>query len=620
MVNSLGSAFRTALAGGAISVVLSVPLLPAAAAENEEETVQALRYGVTLYHYYQQDYFNALTELMAAQELQALATHTDNAELLRGGISLSYGMDYVAENIFETLLTGTLDAPDRNQAWFYLGKMTWQRGQLDRAEAALSQMSKHYQGVFLDEANYLRASISLSRGDQLHATTMMHTIPEDSPWRYYLAYNLGAAEAAGDNWLGAVDYFQTLDVLRGGNDESKSLRDKAMNASGYAFMAAGQYEQALQAFTGTRLHGNQSDRALLGYGWAALELGDFERALPPWQMLNERSLMSASARESLIALPYAYEQMGHYAAALQGYEYAAESYATELELIDAATDAFTHGDLPTLLGLASEEELDQWMFDGAILPTGDHVPYLEHLMTQHHFQLAMRELEDLYHIDAQLRRASHRLAVLTHVDHHQKANWDQIVLDNRQQVLAEQQQALRDRFQALQSRFAAAEDGTDSLAFVTPTQRALWTRVQRAEALADSVNATTEQRELLALMRGLLIWQDNEDYPAQVWKVRRQLEELESLVALSAERVASVNLAVQTRNQKEFANRIAELEQRVFEKADQLERVIARAEIQLRQLAVAELQAQGRALVAGMGQSRLAVARLYDLASVEVSR
>ncbi|MEM6583808.1 MAG: hypothetical protein AAF699_21205, partial [Pseudomonadota bacterium] len=101
---------RSLLASAVTSVALCLPIYSKASSDDAEETVQALRYGVTLYHYYQQDYFNALTELMAAQELQALAMHADNAELLRGGISLSYGMDRVAENIFEELLTENLDA------------------------------------------------------------------------------------------------------------------------------------------------------------------------------------------------------------------------------------------------------------------------------------------------------------------------------------------------------------------------------------------------------------------------------------------------------------------------------------------------------------------------------
>ena len=53
-----GQGFRLALAFCAS--LISLPL--ASGHPRAEETVQALRYGVTLFHYYQQDYFNAPTD------------------------------------------------------------------------------------------------------------------------------------------------------------------------------------------------------------------------------------------------------------------------------------------------------------------------------------------------------------------------------------------------------------------------------------------------------------------------------------------------------------------------------------------------------------------------------
>ena len=98
------------------------------------QNVQSLRYGVTLFHFYQQDYFEALTELMVAQQLEQLDIHTANAELLRGGMSLSYGMDRVAEEVFQDLLAdqsssvSSQNYEDSGVAWFHLAKLAWRRG------------------------------------------------------------------------------------------------------------------------------------------------------------------------------------------------------------------------------------------------------------------------------------------------------------------------------------------------------------------------------------------------------------------------------------------------------------------------------------------------------------
>ena len=46
-------------------------------------TVQAPHYGDTLFHFYQDHHFTALTSLMVSQHFQRLSPHADEAEILR---------------------------------------------------------------------------------------------------------------------------------------------------------------------------------------------------------------------------------------------------------------------------------------------------------------------------------------------------------------------------------------------------------------------------------------------------------------------------------------------------------------------------------------------------------
>ena len=224
--------------------------------------VESLRYGTTLFYYFQQDYFNALTELMVAQQLDELGAHGDNAELLRGGVSLSYGMERAAEQIFERLLAEPGASIDRDRAWFYLGKLAWKRADLDRSAAALDKMAPTYQGQLTPEANYLRASISLRRGKEQLAASYETLLPADSPWLYYHYYNLAASHAARGEWAASVGYFQRVVESPLSTPEIKSLRDKALTASGYASLATGKYEQAAGDFARVRLDSPLVDRAL----------------------------------------------------------------------------------------------------------------------------------------------------------------------------------------------------------------------------------------------------------------------------------------------------------------------------------------------------------------------
>src|SRR3954469_7095209 len=69
----------------------------AAPKEKMKSSVADLRYGVALYHYYQQDYLQSLAELMVADARDGIHGHGDNPELIAGGVSLAFGMQRHAE-------------------------------------------------------------------------------------------------------------------------------------------------------------------------------------------------------------------------------------------------------------------------------------------------------------------------------------------------------------------------------------------------------------------------------------------------------------------------------------------------------------------------------------------
>jgi hypothetical protein len=421
------------------------------------ENADSIRYRTALFYYFQQDYFNALTELMKARQLDELGAFGDNAELLRGGASLSYGMESAAGKIFEALLAEPGTSTDRDRAWFYLGKLAWQKGELDRSAAALDRMAPTYHGELAPEANFLRASIVLRQGDAQLAASYDTLLPPDSPWLYYLYYNLGATHAAGGDWSGADDYFERVVQSPLSTPEMQSLRDKALTASGYTYLATENYEQALRNFAQVRLDSPVVERALLGYGWAYSGIGDYRSAVAPWQALKERSLMNDSVRESLLALPYAHEQLDRRRTALEQYQYASEVYAAELARVQAAIANFRDGELSQELDSAGAISQD-WLNAEDILPQGDHLPYLRHLMTRHHFQLAMRELRDLHSMADYLSGASQRLQMLSEVDMSAQGNPSSVSERDRFKLpQAGQQSGYAQRIRTLQGRLSSQE-------------------------------------------------------------------------------------------------------------------------------------------------------------------
>ena len=113
--------------------------------------------------------------------------------MLLGGLYLSLGEHVEAGKIFDALLAGKTSEAVRNKAWFYLGKVWYQRGYLQESERALRQVSDKIQPRISAERYMLLAQIMLRQGrddDAIAALGSWHGAPD---WTAYAQYNLGVA-------------------------------------------------------------------------------------------------------------------------------------------------------------------------------------------------------------------------------------------------------------------------------------------------------------------------------------------------------------------------------------------------------------------------------------------
>lgn len=625
----------------AIGLALSAGLVAGTSRATAGESVQDLAYGVTLYHFYQQQYFDALTELTAAQQLERLPNHGEGAQLLRGGMSLSYGMDETAKGIFEELLAQPREGVDRDQAWFYLGKLAWQRAgasqmassspdsdspQSDSSElgpfvesaAALARMAVDYTGPVADEAHYLKATQSLAIGDEAQAEVHLQALQQSCPWRSYYAYNLGASRAATGSWEQAGNVYRQLALSECDSAEGKALQDKAMVAAGFASLAAGDAVQAGADFQQVRVGGPESDKALLGYGWSFANQSEFLKALSPWQRLAQRPLLSVSARESLLAVPWAYERLDRPALALGHYQTAAQRLAEQLEQLAKVTGELQAGEMADLFGLQTGES-DEWLGGSDLGPQGEYAAELGYFLSTDSVQISLRELRDLYSVAQRLKHANERLNVLTQVASEQDANWSSVISGGRAQALQLRRDELAAAAANLRSTLNTAAQRSDGRALADSEQAQRWRRLDRAEGLSNSLGNENAQVKL-RVMRGLLQWRDSENYPDRVWRLQREMQVLEAQLAESDKGLMAVAAAVANRQLTVSAQRIVKLQTRLAKQQRVVDETLQRADQQMRQQVMAELDRQREQLVYGLGQSRLAIARLYDRASLEVPR
>lgn len=587
---------------------------PEAQAEVQAE-VQGLRYGVILYHFYQQSYFDALTETLIGEQQNDMPLHADAAELLRGGMSLSYGMSNDAEAIFNRLLTTVQKPRTRNRAWFYLGKLHYLRGDRDLAARVLNNIDGKLPGVLRHEALSMRANLALNKGDQAAAETYIEQLPDDSPWQSYYYFNRGSTQTLAGDWQAGVESFRMLEQLSDDSEEALSLRDSAYTAAGFANLGGGDLDAAINDFTKVRLQSPLVDRAMLGYGWASAQQGDYRAALAPWQALSRRSLMIPAVQESLLAIPYAYEKLDAAASALVEYQQAIAVYETEISNITQAVVALKS--MP-LLDLMSDEAARgaDWISGVDFLPLNEHAPYLFELIAKQHFQTALKDLSDLTRLRDYLQQAEQRVDAMDFVLETQQQAWAQGLNDAQRESYQQSYQQLTAVYNELLEQQKLAEQEANGRRFVSQQELELWDIASHAEQLLAELSAAgqdvSDEQSQLALYQGILYWQASENDSQRRWEFKKDLTQVAKLLEEVKQRLTALNALNDNRYDAAYAGRIDVLRDRLQQQKAAVSAQFTSVEEDIRQLSIAELEQQQQRLSYYLGQAKLAVARLYD--------
>ena len=180
------------------AVLMACALLAAAAgaqpvAPLAPRAVQDPHYGDGLFQFFQDQHFGAITSLMVSQHFNRLPVHADEAELLRGGMLLSYGLHEEAGRIFTRLIDATTMPVVRDRAWYYVGKIRYQRGFTFEAEEALGRVGSQLPPDLEDDRRLMQASLLAARDDHLGAAVVLGTIAGQSAAGRYARFNLGVA-------------------------------------------------------------------------------------------------------------------------------------------------------------------------------------------------------------------------------------------------------------------------------------------------------------------------------------------------------------------------------------------------------------------------------------------
>lgn len=604
-------------------ILLLVFLTPAAlAAANDAEpiVVEDPQYGEVLFYFYQEDYFPAIVRLLAAQKQQQLDDHGEEAELLLGGLYLSYGHHLKAAEIFEKLLADNVSRDVRDRTWFFLAKIWYQRGYLVKAQQALANIETELPKNLQREALMLDAQILIDAGEYDAAIAKLQNWKGRTEWASYAKFNIGVAMVRSGRVSEAAKLLGDLGGMDPFNDELTALRDRVNLALGYALLADGQAYAAKAPLQRVRLEGPFSNKALLGVGWADAELGNFDRALVPWMELRGRNLLDSAVQESMLAIPYAMAKLDSISQAADHYLNAIEAFYEEANRLDRTIEHIESGGF--FEEFVANDPLDStgWYWELEELPSGPEGRYLFHLLATHEFQEGLKNYRDLSYLHRNLDDWQDSIDVFANM------------LETRQEAYAERlpmvEEALAradlDGMVQTKLDFDAsldnAEQQHDWLALATKSEFDMWGEIEALDntpALRAKIPEATEVQDKIDLLRGVLQWDLERDFKDRLWHIRRDLHQTgEALVATQrSRRQIDETMRTEPLRFEELSARVYGLAPRIEGMKMRIEDTLGKQRAYLQTIAVGELQAQKDRLDVYTIQARFALAAIYDIAA-----
>jgi hypothetical protein len=604
----------------------------AAAKDKPLTSVADLRYGVALYNYYQNQNLEAMTELMVAEKKGGIKGHGDNPEIMAGGFSMAYGLERQASQIFARLLDDNRPQRTRDSAWFYLAQMRYLRGDWATATDTLDRVSPAPHAELEPQVTELRFNLALQQNQLAEAAALLSA--RQTRLTPYMQFNLGAAYSRNGDFAAAIPQFTQLLKMRQRTPEYLALYDKAMTAAGYSALLAKDYGQAVGHFSQVRLDSPLSNRALLGYGWAAVELGDYNLALKPWQQLARGSLIDEYTQEVLVAIPYAYEKMGYKGQALTEFRAAEANYLAEIQAIAQVNQAVQGYAIREALNIDRSTDIN-WLDQAQQQQLSPQLTYLVTLFSQEAFIGLVRELRDLLAIQNQFREWQYKmdfyLAMLDEREVNRAQELDYLTqqkLDEKIANIEVQRDSLAvevDRLRQEQDFLGLADEAdAGRLERIVRSEKNVAILGRAAWDMGVEVMPPEELQSLTETLRrqkGMMVWRTMEMYDERLWRAERELAQLNSeLTAARATQGRVQTILAKGFDLQPYRQRIAAASEQLLSQSTDIDRAIELAQDDLRRKVLLVLQQQEARLTHYLAQSRLSVARLLDQASAEEPR
>ncbi len=545
-------------------------------------------YQQVLYEYYQGNFALALTQMAIleqkypnglAQIPDFLSGHQVEPELLKGGMSLAYGLDNQAADIFLRLLKNNT-APDVTAySWLLLGKTYYQKRQFSDAAQAFQQISQDSAEEYFEQStrdNWLYMQLQLhgfllaqeSGGADIQ---WLEQLSDDSIYRHYVQYNqalallqkgesqqaitrLSILTNSGSGfirrWMGWADPIFSANDEQNVEAERDAIRDRANLTLGYTLLQNDDPHQAFKVFENIRTDGLDAEAALLGYGWAAAKKDELQTALGIWQRLIQMPQNSEYTLEAYLASAYAYEKAFAPRQSLQVLQLGLHRFEQALAGLNQAGQQVSQRQF--ILDLLPNTDKQQRVGDDVSLSLNDKgqqfntAQLFNSVAVSNEFRVGLSALAQSRDLQQQLQSWQQRMQqyhlMLDERQAERLKRAKQILQNRTLDQLPELQTQRNDLAQVVET----VKHQQDGQIFMSLQSQQWLDRVKRSEKrlatiaqlkkqldqppLADSYQRRVER------VAGRLVWQASEAYSANQWQAQKALNQLDDEITKAQQR------------------------------------------------------------------------------------
>jgi hypothetical protein len=606
---------------GGFAALLCLGLgLPALAVELDRHRVEDLEYGRALYHFFQDNELEAITHLMIADASPRQREQRDESNLLLADLYYGYGLYEESRDLFAQLLTAEVSDAVQNRIWFNLARLRYEQGFDDQARDLLARINDNLPDALEAERKYLLSNLYLGNRQYAEAADISNRIAPDSIWRLYARYNLAVSVIEDGDYRQGRKLLEKIGQSLSQSSEELALRDRANLSLGLKQLRMNLNRPALESLSRIRLEGPLSHEALLASGWAWYRLQQPDKALVPWQLLLRRNAVDAPTQEAILAIPVSYAEAGQDRLALKHFEIAALQFDAQLRVLDGAIESILNDGLIAALRenaiLYGRSNLQR------MPPSSDVTPQLHDLLASAGFQREIRRYQQMLDIRDSLQYWGNSFPAL------------ELMLEERRRGFAErlpklQQSSGFDRLRELESRrdefarqLGRIEAGEDYLALADAAEREHLERLQRVTdsiARVGGERNTVQQQDMLRLLSGLLHYELATDYPARLWRSRKQLILVDRALAESRQRAELLQRIGEFGEMQldRFEQRIAGQSGRISDLRQRVTRLLNEQEKLINRMAIEAIRAQQRHIVQLRLNARFELAKLYDKLAAE---